>query len=81
MPDADLAREQRDQPAVFVPEEVLDQTRRGRRDQVSWRELTSQDRGISWISRTSTLEPGIITPGLSRATSSARSNVSADTSM
>jgi hypothetical protein len=58
MPHAHPARQHGDQPAVIVPEEVLHQ---------AWR--------FQWlaISRTSTLDPGVITPGLSLATSSARS--------
>src|SRR5882757_3197490 len=58
MPHAHPAREHGDQSAVIVPEEVLHQAR--------------SFQGLA-ISRTSTLDPGIITPGPSLATSSARS--------
>src|SRR5215207_9897440 len=62
MADTNPAREGGDQPSVLVPEEVLDQRRRG------------QDVDSS---RTSMLEPGLISPGLARATSSASSRLSA----
>src|SRR5436190_22681971 len=60
------ARQHRDEPAMFVPEEVLDQLGCGQ--------------GV-WISLTSTLEPGIATPGDSRATRTASSRLSATTIM
>ena len=81
MPHADLARQQRHQPAVFVPEEMLDQARRGgRAGTVSGSEPPVKS-PPSPGSPISTLDPGIITPGLSLATSSARSKLSAETSM
>jgi hypothetical protein len=58
MPHTHSAREHGHQPAVLVPEEVLDKQRRFQGPANS---------------RTSMLDPGIPNPGLSRATSSARS--------
>src|SRR5207247_5305510 len=60
------ARQHSNEPAVFVAEEVLNQFGRGQ--------------GV-WISLTSTLDPGITTPGHSRATCVASSRLSAETIM
>lgn len=58
MPHSDSAGENGHQPAVFVPEEMLNED--------------GCCQGLA-ISRISMLDPGIIKPGPSRATSSARS--------
>ena len=57
VPDADHAREHRHQPAVLVPEEVLDQTRRGDRSRRSRCDVVAQTAAISRISMRA---PGIM---------------------
>jgi hypothetical protein len=90
MTHARLARQQRHEPAVFVPEVMLDQSRcrgggggggRRRAGTISsvW-SVWSVDQGPA-TSRISMLDPGITAPGHSLATSIARSILSAETNM
>src|SRR5258708_13520660 len=82
MPGAHPASKHGDQPAVFSPKEMIDQTRRGRRAGTTFlHRVAAQEPGISCISRISTLDPGEITPGDSFATLIACSILSAETSM
>ena len=62
MTHTDFVYEHGHEPTEFVPEEMLDESWRGQ-------EVDS--------SRTSMLDPGLISPGLSLATSSASSRLSA----
>jgi hypothetical protein len=64
VPRPHLPGEHGHEPAVFVAEEVLGEARRGGR----LRARPAAARHEPAISRISTLEPGPMTPGLSRAT-------------
>src|SRR5262245_50307891 len=77
MPDADLACQDGDQPAALVPKEVLDEDGRGSAAGTAMRCPSRQEPATSRISM---LDPGI-SIGISRATSSARSTLSAVTNM
>jgi hypothetical protein len=82
MSHSELAREHGHEAAVLSSEGVLDQSKpyRGAGSRVELRSA-SQPRSLSRTSRTSTVDPGIIAPGLSLATSSACSRLSAETNM
>jgi hypothetical protein len=77
MPHADRARQNGDQPTILVPEKVVDHARSDHCVGTTFRDRSHQDPAIS---RISIVAPGI-SMGISRATSNARSTLSAETNM